>query len=54
MNTGSGAGGEAPSAADDDTYPKRVLYERIFVDRAFADDAVQDRPEAERLGIVER
>jgi hypothetical protein len=35
------------------THPKRVLYERIFVDRAFAEDAVEDRPIAERLEAVE-
>jgi hypothetical protein len=35
------------------TYPKRVLYERIFVDRALVEDAVEDRPIAERLEAVE-
>jgi hypothetical protein len=39
-------------APGEPTHPKRMLYERIFVDRAFAEDAVEDRPIAERLEAV--
>jgi hypothetical protein len=33
--------------------PKRALYERIFVDRAFAEDAFEDRPTAEQSEVGE-
>jgi hypothetical protein len=35
------------------THPKRALYERIFVDRAFAEDAFEDHPVAEQSEVVE-
>jgi hypothetical protein len=38
----------------DTPHPKRVLYERIFVDRAFAEEAVEDRPGADPREPVER
>jgi hypothetical protein len=38
----------------DTAHPKRVLYERIFVDRAFAEEAVEDRPGADPREPVER
>jgi hypothetical protein len=55
VNTAAGAGGEAmsTSAPDEGTYPKRALYERIFVDRAFAEDAFQDRPPSEQPVVAD-
>ena len=35
------------------TPPKRALYERIFIDRAFAEDAFEDGPSAERPEVVD-
>jgi hypothetical protein len=41
-------------APDQVVQPKRVLYERIFIDRAFAEDTSDDRPSAERPETGER
>jgi hypothetical protein len=55
VNAAAGAGGEAMStdASDEGRSPKRVLYERIFVDRAFAEDAFQDRPPPEQPVVAD-
>ena len=38
--------------SDERAHPKQALYERIFVDRAFAEDAREDRqiPEGQEGG----
>jgi hypothetical protein len=40
-------------APDEDAYPKRVLYERIFVDRAFAEDGCEGRPPTEQRLVAD-
>jgi hypothetical protein len=56
LTVGSDSSGEAMITDEpgESSHPKRVLYERIFVDRAFAEDAFGDRPVDDAEGAAER